>query len=121
MPKPNVKRIDRFTRWMAAKEAANVKAGKPGYDQWIVEHRCGTPACMGGYLLTYPPYRRWEVKNHENDANWSEYLGVSYDEVFSSIGCRISKDRRSPRSGLEAANYVRRLAKLPRLTRADLN
>jgi hypothetical protein len=113
---PHAKRIDAFTRWMVKREAKNRARGKPGYDQYSVEHSCGTPACMGGYLGTYPPFRRWNAAVRI----WEDYLEVKYFDVFDSVnGCRIGPSQRAPKTALEAANFVRKLAKLPRLTKAD--
>ncbi len=114
---PNRERIDKFTRWMLKREAKNRAKGRPGFHQYDTEHECGTPACTGGYLEVYPPFRRWFVPG--DTFRWSEFLGVDWWAVFPGSPGLWRGPSPYPKTALQAVNNLRKIAGLPRLTRKD--
>lgn len=113
--KLNTKRVDAFTRWMLKKEAKNRARKLPGFDQNVTNHACGTPACTGGYLSEYPPYRRLV-----RGCGWAGYF-ISGGSHWSELYYRVFDGRLTEkiRTALQAVNNLRKLAGLPRLTRED--
>lgn len=101
-PRTQKARIDKFSRFLVLKEQANRRGKKPGFYQAIVDHPCGTPACIGGYLDTYAPYRTWLRNQHERDADWMSYTGLNYGH-FSGDNPAMIRD-----TALMAANRIRK-------------
>src|SRR5688572_26476426 len=114
-------RIDRFTRWMVRAEAKQrAKKRRAKYRQARRAHPCGAPACIGGWSDAWAAKRG---ANSSPDYEWHARLGLTEGQawtggkhgegVFGAHGCNGAK------TALQAANYLRNIAKLPRLTRAD--
>lgn len=97
------KRINLFSRFLIRSELRNRKRGKPGFNQEWREHRCGTPACVGGYLDTYPPYLRWLRAQNLYWPSWRLFTGLDWDKNFYHQAGGGAK-----RTAFQAANTMRR-------------
>src|SRR5262245_31017735 len=92
-------------------DEVHVAKHEPTYDQTVIHHECGTPACALGHWACANP-DRWIMKSYtcfmrgsyspRTDAMNEFALNMSeYDELFSSYGCGRAKTAKA------AADYIR--------------
>lgn len=104
--------------------ATSAPAEIEGYDQNLVGHACGTPACAIGHYAVNTP-RRWSWTKHGDinvaldfDGDWTDQVAHEFclaqdddetsfgesevNEIFGDRGCDNAK------TALEAAKYIRK-------------
>lgn len=113
-----------FQRWGARRllkladildvaDAEHRKKGEPRYDQGMLAHRCGTPACALGHWAFQNRRRGWELRDGSPllqgrpAGTWATAaeFGISSVEdaqLFSSFGCGRASTAKA------AARYIRK-------------
>lgn len=97
-------------------DAQHRQRKEPTYDQSVIAHDCGTPACAAGHWAAANP-DRWSIKDDCTYLKGSrlgpiaalcEEFALSheeYGELFGTSGCGEANTAK------RAANYIRRFVK----------
>jgi hypothetical protein len=95
-------------------DAQHRQRKEPTYDQSVIVHDCGTPACAAGHWAASNP-DRWEIRGGCTYLKGRSSMGAipamsnefalsidEYEELFGSAGCN------GARTAKQAAKYIRR-------------